>query len=221
MRSSSGASASSRPPTVSAEPSGHRAARSSRNWASAAPPAPVRSTRRSRWPSPVGEHHGRHAACTRTAACSRSSAGTSGQPPPRPVRRHVPAQRGCLGGCEHDRQRPLDRRDRDQLREGERSEEERQGDARERGSPKRVAGDHGLLPVPAVDERSRGELEEDVRNPARETRDACPGGRTAQTRARAADRRPTTTVIRSVRASARSKAARSRGWCITAPSSPA
>ena len=69
-------------------------------------------------------------------------------------------QGGGLGQPEEHEQRSLDERDRDDLDECQRSDSERQRKAAERERTSGLRDEHHALPVPAVDERAGGKVEQ-------------------------------------------------------------
>src|ERR671937_278761 len=81
-------------------------------------------------------------------------------------------QRRRLRQPEEDEERALDECGGDDLRERQRTEREHERDAAERESTARVGDEHGSLPVPAIDERSRRQVEEDVGKGLREADDS-------------------------------------------------
>src|SRR5205085_12378066 len=73
-----------------------------------------------------------------------------------------------LGEAEEDEERSFDERDDDDLRQGRGPGRERDGDAPERERASRLGDEHDPLPVPAVDQRARREVEQHERERLRE-----------------------------------------------------
>src|ERR671937_2974220 len=81
-------------------------------------------------------------------------------------------QRRRLRQPKEDEERALDERSGDDLRERQRTERKHERDAAERERTAGIGDEHGSLAVPAIDERPRGQVEENVGKGLRETDDS-------------------------------------------------